>query len=164
MFTEKTTYKYADGHVIDWTLNNIIIKKANDSHIFNEEKKCVFEYDTGESVSEYSGLATDNNPNRSWAKAVYNPSAYSQLHYHSNRAEDYFILKGFAKVLIDNKKYFLKAGDHVHISPNQQHQVINASEKEELILIVKCIPSWDKNDYHIIKKPFQAGLKELNNK
>lgn len=145
------SFKYADGCSIELRSNSqILIKFQNEICHFDDKAKSLFDYGTGERVIEYSGLAVDGNEKRSWAKAYYTPKAYAPLHYHNNLTEDYYIIQGRAIVMIDGNQYPASVSEHIQIKPGQQHQVLNASDDEELVLIVKCTPSWTKNDYNLV--------------
>ncbi len=109
---------------------------------FDIKDKPVFVSETGETVIEYSGLASDKNAERTWAIASYRANGYSPLHYHRERTEIYYIISGSAKVIIDGHENFLSLGENIQIFPGQTHQVHNASSEGELKLIVKCTPSW----------------------
>jgi len=122
---------------------------------FNEEGKPIFKTDTGESVIEYSGAATDKNQQRSWAIAYFEPNGSSIPHYHAARTEDYYITSKNAQALItvDGHEHLLRTGDHLRILPNQVHGVINLSQDQTLSLIVKCFPSWVYSDVNFpVKK------------
>jgi mannose-6-phosphate isomerase-like protein (cupin superfamily) len=100
---------------------------------------------------EYTGMSVDQNQLRSWAKATYDPNGSSQLHYHEEQTEDYYITSGSGIAMVDGKEMPLFPGVHIRINPFQQHQVINNSDKEELILIVKCAPAWQVHDLHLVQ-------------
>jgi mannose-6-phosphate isomerase-like protein (cupin superfamily) len=100
---------------------------------------------------EYTGVTTDKNQLRSWAKATYEPNGSSELHYHQEQTEDYYIISGSGTLMLDSEKLILSPGTHFRINPLQQHQVINNSDKEELILLVKCTPAWQIQDLHLVQ-------------
>ncbi len=158
-------FTYEDGCQIKLLQDEKIIIKLHDELLeFNEVNKTVFTNDTGESVIEYSGLCVDGNQKRSWAKASYKPKAYSQLHYHQYRTEDYYIISGCAIVVIDNEKYHLTPGKQIQILPGKHHQVINELE-EELKLIVSCTPSWILEDFHVVQaNDLKYGYEKLSDK
>ena len=150
--TKSKSYDYSDGYMIEIKPGNKVnIHFQGDVLEYDEEDKPLFDYGTGETVIEYSGLAVDGNKQRSWAIARYSPNAHAPLHYHEHLTEDYYIVKGCAKVMIDGEPLVINTGEHIQISPGQQHQVLNVSEELELVLIVKCCPSWYKDDYNLDK-------------
>ena len=143
-------YEYQDGCSIKFVSSvKLIVEFKNELFEFDESDKPNFDNGLGESVIEYTGLCVDNNPIQSWGKATYTPEAYSKLHYHQERTEDYYIIDGQAKVMLDGEEYHLSRGDHIRILPGQLHQVFNESAQEELKLIVKCVPAWIKEDFHL---------------
>lgn len=143
--------------IIDFPSNeHIEIITPDEALLFNErEKRRVFDNGRGESVIEYSGLESDGNGVRSFAKATYQPEGYSQLHYHSVCTENYYILDGKARVILDGVSHELSVGDCITIPVQKSHEVHNiTSSSGLLILIVKCTPSWIAEDCHLIKIPF----------
>lgn len=146
-------YIYSDETAIELLPNNKFIMTLNNERLYlNEIDKPLFQSGTGETVVEYTGLDSDGNSLRSIAKACYLPKAYSPLHYHAQRTEFYYIIFGTAQVTINNTQHLLFPGDCICIPQNQQHQVVNDSSDSELILIVKCSPSWVKTDYHLVTR------------
>ncbi len=147
-FKKDNSIAFADGCVIQLLPDkSIVIKDQDESLAFDEKDKPEFSSDTGEIVLEYSGLASDHNEARSWARAHYQEGGYSPSHYHQERTEIYYIRKGEAKVIIDENEYQLKKGDCIQILPGQEHQVFNVSAQGELELIVKCTPAWIIGDF-----------------
>lgn len=132
---------------------SIVIRSGDEILSFDEINKPVFNSETGESVVEYSGVATDGNHKRSWAKAVFQPSARSEPHFHKDRVEDYYIITPDAQVsvLIDGVNHTLETGDHIRIPQGSVHQVLNLSDANSFSLIVKCLPSWVFEDHNIVK-------------
>lgn len=153
-------YEYEDSCSIQLvSTSKLIIKIHNESMEFDETDKPKFDNTLGETVVEYSGLSVGDNSMRSWAKASYKPKAYSELHYHQDRIEDYYIISGHAKVIIDGEEHHLSCGDHIQILPEQEHKVVNESTQEELKLIVKCVPAWIKEDFHLAQtKTFRKSF------
>lgn len=144
-------YEYKDGCSVQLTSSDkLIVKIHNESIEFDKTDK-EFDNNLGETVLEYSGLSVGDNSERSWAKASYKPAAYSELHFHDERTEDYYIVSGHAKVILDGGEHHLFPGDHIQIPPRQQHQVFNESTQEELTLVVKCAPAWIRDDFHLVQ-------------
>lgn len=145
-------HAYSDGHVIRLCSDDKVIIEHNGVSLeFNKINKPSFDNGAGETVVEYTGLSVDGNQMQSWANASYNPEACSQLHYHQQRTEDYYIISGHATVMLDGEEHHLSPGKHIRILPQQQHQVINESKHEKLNLIVKCAPAWIQEDFHPVK-------------
>jgi mannose-6-phosphate isomerase-like protein (cupin superfamily) len=47
----------------------------------------------------------------------------SSLHYHEEKDEFFYIVKGQVQVLLADKKILLRAGDTLRIPPGQQHRI-----------------------------------------
>lgn len=125
------------------------LQSADETLTFDEKDKPVFHNASGESVVEYTGLATDGNKARSWAKAIYQPNGCSQLHYHNERTENYYIVEGKANVTLNDTVHELSAGDTITIPAGARHQVKNISANNgSLVLIVKCEPAWTVDDLY----------------
>jgi mannose-6-phosphate isomerase-like protein (cupin superfamily) len=161
--TEETNeLSFKDGSKITQiTPTSIVIKIGNETLSYSEEGKPEFKNDKGESVIEYSGLATDGKSECSWAIAKFDPKGVSSLHFHNERTENYYVLSGKAKILLDGKEHILTAGDHLEILTRQQHQVINESDKEKLALVVKCEPAWIFQDSHVVNADNFQSVKPL---
>ena len=130
-------------HPSEWKLTD-----ADEQLLLNERGKPTFNnYQTGEQVLEFTGMATDKNKDRSWAKATFTAGAHSPLHYHNEREEWYYITKGTAKVTLDGVEHILNTGDFVKIKRKQKHQVFNAGN-EPMEMMVKCVPAWIVSDQH----------------
>ncbi len=163
MIKETTVYDYKDGCSIEFCPDDgeVTIEYNNDYCVSNNQKESASDDTTGETVIEYSGLASkDEDPKRSWAIASFSPNASSPLHYHKVGTEDYYIIKGNAIVIVDGNKKFLSPGDHLQILPGHEHQVFNPSNEDELLIIVRCKPSWTLKDYYIVK--FDIELKQTH--
>ena len=132
----------------------LCIQLPGEMLVFDDQDKPIFHNTNGESVTEYSGLASDGNEMRSWAKAIFQTNGFSELHYHHEHTENYYIIEGQAQVTLDDVVYTLSVGDSITIPPGVHHQVSNISaENESLVLIVKCEPAWTVNDFHLVDAP-----------
>ena len=69
----------------------------------------------------------------------------SRLHYHPVAEETYYILKGQAKMLIDDKTYIFNPGDAILIQQNEKHQIFCISDIDLEFLVV-CAPAWEPNN------------------
>ena len=141
---------YSDNCQIEFSAENkISIQTDRETLCFEEQGKPVFDNKIGEVVIEFSGLSDDDHSARSWAKATYQPQGFSKLHYHTKQTEYYYIINGTAQVTLDNNKHRLSAGNTIMIPPGYHHQVHNISPSEqELVLVVRCEPSWSIDDMH----------------
>ena len=149
--TTAQAIRYSDSVMIEnthsgeWKLTD-----TDEQLLLVEHSKPTFNnYQTGEQVLEFTGMATDKNKDRSWAKATFTAGAHSPLHYHNEREEWYYIIKGTAKVTLDGVEHILNTGDFVKIQRKQKHQVFNAGT-EPMEMMVKCAPAWVLSDQHEI--------------
>ena len=62
-------------------------------------------------------------------------------HYHPNSEETYYITKGSALMLIDDKPYTVKKQDTILILPNEKHQLLANNGDVEAIVV--CSPAWE---------------------
>ena len=132
---------------------SLVIMENGKQVVFTKEQSVEFkDEENGETVTEYSGLATDNRADRSWAKAVFLPATGSSAaHYHNDKEETYYVVAGTAKLIIDGQEKILIKGEQVIINKGQIHQVINLSPDKPLELVVKCTPSWHLDDHHLVE-------------
>jgi mannose-6-phosphate isomerase-like protein (cupin superfamily) len=128
---------------------DIKINLADETLTVNKENKPRFENNTGELVIEFSGLASDQRTDRSLALVRYSIKGYSQPHYHNERTEDYYIISGKAKVIVDGKVNELVPGESITIPPKHKHQVISIGE-QNLEMMVKCTPAWVVEDQNFV--------------
>ncbi|MCX7122066.1 MAG: cupin domain-containing protein [Gammaproteobacteria bacterium] len=129
----------------------IAIQNSDEAVTFSKKDKPTFRNDTtGETVLEYSGAVVDQRMDRSWAHAYFDPQGFSPLHYHNDRFEIYYIIKGKAEVTLDGDAHFLTPGEFILIHPKQKHQVKSVDVTDPLEMIVKCFPSWIYQDQHLI--------------
>ena len=49
---------------------------------------------------------------------------------HSHTSQFIRVEEGFAKAIINNKRYYLKSGDAIIIPPGARHNIINTSSEE----------------------------------
>ncbi len=156
MAREASELTFKDGcKITQSSPTSIVIKVGDETLSYNEEGKAEFKNDKGESVIEYSGLATTGESKCSWAIAKFEPQGVSSLHFHKERTENYYILSGKASIMLDGEEHILEAGGHIEINPGQKHQVKNVSDKENLALVVKCEPAWIFQDSHVVSADVQ---------
>lgn len=145
--------QFKDGCEIEQTAHGYIVKEGEQSLHFDRQDKPVFNYQTGKIVREFTGLATDKNEHRSWAEAVFDPNGGTAPgHFHKHRMVDYYIVLGneCAFAIVEGKKHPLTTGSHVRVLPNQINKVVNDSQTEKLVLLVKVEPSWAPEDHHLV--------------
>jgi mannose-6-phosphate isomerase-like protein (cupin superfamily) len=67
---------------------------------------------------------------------VFPPSYEGFLHYHDTQDELYFVHSGRARVEVDAEERVLGPGGLVHVESTTPRRVSNASEEEDLVLLV----------------------------
>jgi hypothetical protein len=142
-------YSATSRIIFDDSNGEITIHVPEEILVLNESGKPKFDNATGESVTEFSGLASDQRSDRSWAIARYQEKGYSALHYHNEQTENYYVIAGQAKVIVDDQEYFLSPGETITIFPGQKHQVFSVGEKN-LTMVVRCTPAWRFSDQHFV--------------
>ena len=118
----------------------------------NKVKK-VLENSSGEKIYELIGKAKElgGSSKHSVAYVVIKKNGSSLLHYHPKAEESYYVLKGKARIVVDNNENLLKKGDAVLIMPFEKHQIFNDGE-ENLEFIVVSAPAWEPNNSVFINK------------
>lgn len=135
----KIVFENQDAIKLTEDSESLILDDTDKPHFVNEA--------TGETVIEYTGLATDKRADRSWAHAIFKKDGGSPKHYHNEREEFYYIISGQAKIVIDDVVSILSKGEFVHIQPKQHHQVFSIGD-DPLEMLVKCSPAWIFEDQH----------------
>jgi mannose-6-phosphate isomerase-like protein (cupin superfamily) len=79
------------------------------------------------------------------AVVVIPPGGSSAGHYHNVAEETYYILRGTARMVIDEASFELAPGQVCLIQPLERHQIFNVGE-EELEFIAVCAPPWVAED------------------
>jgi len=46
------------------------------------------------------------------------------LHYHQEKDELFYVVRGRLKVMLEGREHLLSAGDTLHIAPGQRHRII----------------------------------------
>lgn len=106
-----------------------------------------FENYTGEKIYEMIGAPVELGEAKyhSFGHTVIPPNCMSRLHYHPIAEETYYILKGKAKITIDEQTLILEPEDAVLIQQNEKHQIFNVGD-EDLEFLVICAPAWEPNN------------------
>jgi quercetin dioxygenase-like cupin family protein len=63
-------------------------------------------------------------------KLTLNKGFRCSMHYHKNKDETFYILKGKVLLELENKKYILKPGDSMLVQPNQKHRFTGLEDSE----------------------------------
>ena len=67
---------------------------------------------------------------------VFAPGSEGFLHYHEQQDELYFVHRGRARVEVDGETRELGPGGLVHVASTTPRKISNASDDEELVLLV----------------------------
>lgn len=87
-------------------------------YIINESEK---EYRFGDSGPKY----LMKGPRMNFAVVQFQPGEDFAAHYHDVMEENFFILEGEIKIVVDGVTYHLKEGDFIHIEPTETHYCFN---------------------------------------
>ncbi len=102
---------------------------------------------TGEKVYEMVGLAAENGAavQHSVAYIVIPSGKSSTAHYHQLSEETYYVLKGTARMVIDEDIFSLVPGQACLILPGQTHRIFNSGEADLEFLAISA-PAWVPSD------------------
>jgi len=102
---------------------------------------------SGEIIYELVGAseATGAAVRHSVAVVVIPPGKSSHAHYHRVSEETYYILRGAARMVIDEHTFQLAPGQACLIQPGERHQIFNLGD-EDLQFIAVCAPAWRSED------------------
>lgn len=89
-------------------------KQSRDNEVsFGEQKEKPWGYERP--IAEFQGL---------FLKELFlRKGKSSSRHYHEEKDEFFYIVKGQVRVLLADKEVFLAAGDTLHIPPGQEHRI-----------------------------------------
>ncbi len=112
-------------------------------YITTKDKGNRVENPTGEVIYELVGCEKNLGDalNHSVGYVVIPSGCSSLLHYHPEAEEIYSILKGEGEIVVDGRKYPVKSGDTIFISPLEKHQIFAYGDCD-LEFIVMCAPAW----------------------
>ncbi len=98
---------------------------------------------TGEQVFEMIGAPIELGKAlyHSFGHVVIPKNCSSRKHSHPIAEETYYILKGLAQMVVDDKDYHLTPGDAILIQQNEKHQIFCEGDCD-LEFIVVCAPAW----------------------
>ena len=83
------------------------------------------------------------------------PKKSLSLQYHNFRSEHWLIIKGTAKVVVDNKEYKLKKGNSIDIPQKSIHRIINETNSKLIIIEIQMGTYFGEDD--IIRIDDQYG-------
>lgn len=99
---------------------------------------------TGERVYEMIGRpeGLGGATKHSVGHVVIPPNCGSRPHYHPEAEETYAMLKGRARMIINDQEFFLSPGDTVFVRPPEHHQIFTVGNRDLEFLVV-CAPAWE---------------------
>jgi mannose-6-phosphate isomerase-like protein (cupin superfamily) len=101
----------------------------------------------GEVIYELIGASeeTGGTEKHSLTIVIIPPGKSSAEHYHVVSEESYYILRGTARMVIDERVFQLTPGQACLIQPQEHHQIFNSGD-EDLEFIAVCAPAWTPDD------------------
>ena len=101
----------------------------------------------GEIVYELIGRAPEHGSadRHSLAHIVIPPGKASLLHYHKICEETYYLLRGQARMVLDEKTFTANPGEAILVLPQQRHQIFNTGNSDLEFLAI-CAPAWYPED------------------
>lgn len=69
----------------------------------------------------------------------------SDIHFHQNSIQFFFITQGRAKFILDKEKHILNETDGIEVPPRKLHQVINIGNNK-LLFLLASFPSVKDSD------------------
>jgi len=105
----------------------------------------------GEILIELIGRPTENGATnqQSLAYVIIPPHKSSAAHYHKVMEETYYILRGTARMIIDDKEFTLQTGQACLIQPHEKHQIFSEHE-ENMEFLAICTPAWYPQDSYAV--------------
>ena len=103
----------------------------------------------GSIIRELMHPGTHGNHNQSLAEATISVGHITQLHKHRVSEELYFVTQGEGEMTLGSKKFLVKPGDTVLISPGTSHQIENNGDCDLKILCC-CAPGYSHADTELI--------------
>ena len=102
---------------------------------------------SGEIVYEMIGAPADlgGTARHSVAEIVIPPGKSSPRHYHKVAEETFYILRGNARLRVDEEEFDLSPGQACLIEPFEIHQVLSVGS-EELVFLAVSSPPWVPED------------------
>lgn len=72
----------------------------------------------------------------------------SLKHYHKVCEESYYLLKGQARMILDDQEFTASPGQAILVLPGQRHQIFNAGD-DDLEFLAICAPAWNPKDSYL---------------
>jgi mannose-6-phosphate isomerase-like protein (cupin superfamily) len=113
--------------------------------IFQRDDATPFTTADGSQIRELIHPNFSGAQNQSLAEAILPPDGATTEHYHPKAEEIYYILRGTARLRIEDEVRELKSGDAVLISPGQKHKIWNIGG-DALVFLCCCAPAYTHDD------------------
>ena len=81
------------------------------------------------------------------------PGQAISLQYHKMRDEFWYIIRGSAKVILDEKEKTLESGDTIYIGSGTKHRIINVT-KELVAVLEISFGDFEEDDEVILKDKY----------
>lgn len=107
----------------------------------------------GEVIYEMIGSPPEigGTTHHSFVHVVVPPGRSSTTHYHKVSEETYYVLKGEARMTVDDKTFTLSPGQACLIKPLERHFIANDGD-EELEFLTVSAPPWTLSDFYFIEQ------------
>lgn len=147
------TLTFEDGTAIEVRSVGYSVKHGDQTFEFKPTGAVFKNEQTKEIVEEYTGAATDNRQEFSWAEATFEPGGSSPKHFHKVGKEIYFITQGSKKAftMVGDQKVLMPTGARIVIEPNTNHFIENHSQKNVKLLVI-CTPAWKFEDFNMVSQ------------
>lgn len=83
-------------------------------------------------------------PRMNYAVVQFMPGQDFAAHYHNIMEENFHILEGEIDIVVDGTVHHLKAGDFIHIEPDEVHYCINNYDKP--IKMISTLAPFQESD------------------
>lgn len=90
-------------------------------------------------------------PYISFAIVRFMPGEDFQAHYHEVMEEDFFIIEGKADFIVDGERRSLSTGDLMHVSPGENHYIINCYERP--VKMISVLAPYRESDKILTENP-----------
>jgi mannose-6-phosphate isomerase-like protein (cupin superfamily) len=95
----------------------------------------------GPQGTDCDGWHLVKTPELSIIEELMPPDASEARHFHVRARQFFFVLQGELTLEVDHQDFVLKTGEGLEVSPGQQHQAINRSNRPVRILVTSQPPS-----------------------
>lgn len=113
--------------------------------IFQRNEATPFITADGSQIRELVHPNFSGAQNQSLAEATIAPGGATTEHFHPRAEEIYYILRGTARLRIEEETRVLKVGDAALIPAGKKHKIWNSGD-EDLVFLCCCAPSYSHED------------------